>query len=94
MVDIFEIAPQEPANRGSSTPFAYAGQGARMARYQHLVSKLNANEDSPPAGVKVDWLADEDTVEVNSERPASLKTLDEDDGALVGTFADAAAAMK
>ncbi|KAF0637117.1 hypothetical protein FPSE5266_09268 [Fusarium pseudograminearum] len=31
MVDIFDIAPQENGNRGTTTPFAYAGQGARLA---------------------------------------------------------------
>lgn len=94
MVDIFEIAPQAPAARGTSTPFAYAGQGARVARYQHLVSKLSAEEDSPPGGVKVDWLAEDDTIEMQGNRPPSVKTLDGEDGPLVGTFADAAAAMK
>nr|WNZ75434.1 hypothetical protein [Trichoderma harzianum] len=95
MVDIFEIAPQDPIGRTSTTTlFAYAGQGARVARYHHLVSKLSTQEDSPPAGIKVDWLADEDAGELHGERPASLRTLDDDDAALVGTFADAAAAMK
>ncbi|KAL7931519.1 hypothetical protein V8C35DRAFT_282517 [Trichoderma chlorosporum] len=95
MVDIFEIAPQDPVGRTSTTMlFAYAGQGARVARYHHLVSKLSTQEDSPPAGIKVDWLADEDVGELHGDRPASLRTLDDDDAALVGTFADAAAAMK
>ncbi|KAH7323080.1 hypothetical protein B0I35DRAFT_390079 [Stachybotrys elegans] len=96
MVDIFEIAPQEGAPRASATHFAYAGQGARLARYQHLVSKLSTEEDqSPPAaGVKVDWLADEDSIELNKNRPVSVRTSDSDDAPLVGTFADAAAAMK
>ena len=95
MVDIFEIAPQEPSTRSSSTtPFAYSGQGARVARYQHLVSKLSTDNDSPPPGVKVDWLADDDNIEMQRNRPASVKTADGDDDPLVGTFADAAAAMK
>lgn len=97
MVDVFEIAPHDSSARGgTSTPFAYAGQGARVARYQHLVSKLSADEDGDAAGVKVDWLAeDDDTVELQSNRPASIKTLeDENGGPLVGTFADAAAAMQ
>lgn len=95
MVDIFEIAPQDPIGRTSTTTlFAYAGQGARVARYHHLVSKLSTQEDSPPAGIKVDWLADEDVSEQHGDRPASLRTLEDDDAALVGTFADAAAAMK
>ncbi|KAL7785926.1 late endosomal/lysosomal adaptor and MAPK and MTOR activator domain-containing protein [Trichoderma ceciliae] len=95
MVDIFEIAPQDSTGHTSSTTlFAYAGQGARVARYHHLVSKLSTQEDSPPAGIKIDWLAEEDASEPRADRPASPKTLDEDDAALVGTFADAAAAMK
>ncbi|KEY66756.1 hypothetical protein S7711_07542 [Stachybotrys chartarum IBT 7711] len=95
MVDIFEIAPQEGAARPSSTHFAYAGQGARLARYQHLVSKLSSEDESPPAGgVKVDWIADDETIEMQRNRPMSVKTLDSDDAPLVGTFADAAAAMK
>lgn len=91
MVDIFEIAPQLP-NAGPSPGFGYAGQGARVARYQHLVSKLSSEEVDQPAGIKIDWLNDDDAQE-STERPMSLKTLDNDDGALVGTFADAAAAM-
>lgn len=94
MVDIFEIAPQDNTPRGTSTPFAYAGQGARLARYQHLVSKLNTQHDSPPPGVKVDWLPEDETIEMQRNGQGSIKTLDSDDGPLVGTFADAAAAMK
>jgi hypothetical protein len=94
MVDIFEIAPQDPASRNASTPFAYTGQGARVARYQHLVSKLNTEEDEAPAGVKVDWLGDDEAAESQRNQPASIKTIGSDDEPLVGTFADAAAAMK
>ncbi|KAF9773301.1 hypothetical protein IL306_008939 [Fusarium sp. DS 682] len=93
--DIFEIAPQENANRGTTTPFAYAGQGARLARYQHLVSKLsNQGDNSPASGVKVDWLPEDETIEMQKNGPASIKTLESDEGPLVGTFADAAAAMR
>lgn len=94
MVDIFEIAPQDNAPRGTTTPFAYAGQGARLARYQHLVSKLNAQGDSPAGGVNVDWMPEDETIELHKNGPASIKTLESDDGPLVGTFADAAAAMQ
>ncbi|ATY63963.1 hypothetical protein A9K55_004618 [Cordyceps militaris] len=90
MVDIFEIAPQQPNGR-QSTGFGYAGQGARVARYQHLVSKLSSEDVDQAAGIKIDWYTEDDS---QNERPMSLKTLDHDDGALVGTFADAAAAMK
>jgi hypothetical protein len=90
MVDVFEIAPPPGAGRASSTNFAYTGQGARLARYQHLVSKLNAAEESSPSNVKVGWLADEN-VELQGDKAIS-QSQDEDDDALVGTFADAAAA--
>lgn len=92
MVDIFDIAPQENTNRGATTTFAYAGQGARLARYQHLVSKLNNQGDNN--GVKVDWLPEDETIEMQKNGPASIKTLESDEGPLVGTFADAAAAMQ
>jgi hypothetical protein len=94
MVDVFEIAPQPPPGRGNATPFAYAGQGARLARYQHLVSKLNAEDDNAQNNLKIDWLTEDDPVELQSNRPASIKNLEADDGPLVGTFADAAAAMR
>lgn len=94
MVDIFEIAPQDNPNHGPTTPFAYAGQGARLARYQHLVSKLNAQGESPAGDVKVDWIPEDENIELNKKGPASIKTLESDDGPLVGTFADAAAAMQ
>lgn len=95
MVDVFEIGPHDSfRRRGTSTPFAYAGQGARVARYQHLVSKLSMEEDIAAHGIKVDWLADDDDLETNNKRPASIKTLEDESGSpLVGTFADAAAAM-
>lgn len=92
MVDVFDIAPQGGTTQNPYSHFAYAGQGARLARYQHLVAKLNADAGSPPTGIKVGWLADEDNIELNSNKPESVKTVDGDDDALVGTFADAAAA--
>lgn len=96
MVDVFEIAPHDVLTRagGNPTPFAYAGQGARVARYQHLVSRLDADHEG---GIRVDWLTDEeDALDSQSNRPASIKTLPEENGGatLVGTFADAAAAMQ
>lgn len=93
MVDVFEIAPPSGASRGSSTSFAYAGQGARLARYQHLVSKLSADEDTPSAGVKVGWLADDDLNETTQvSKTPTRRTVGGENDALVGTFADAAAA--
>lgn len=92
MVDVFEIAAPNASGSGPTASFGYAGQGARVARYQHLVSRLTSEESEQPAGIKIDWFTDDEGAEAN-ERPMSLKTLDNDDGALVGTFADAAAAM-
>ncbi|ODA80901.1 hypothetical protein RJ55_03861 [Drechmeria coniospora] len=94
MVDVFEIAHNDVSGYGGN--FAYAGQGARVARYQHLVSKLSTDEFSDPSAVKVDWLAEDDMVESQSGRPLSIKTLEDDreGGPFVGTFADAAAAMQ
>ncbi|KID88450.1 hypothetical protein MGU_04385 [Metarhizium guizhouense ARSEF 977] len=96
MVDVFEIGPQDFVGRGgTSTPFAYAGQGARVARYQHLVSKLSTEEDLATPGVKIDWLTDdEDNLEMRTNTTTSVKAIDDGAvGPLVGTFADAAAAM-
>lgn len=96
MVDVFEIGPRDAGHVVAATPFAYAGQGARVARYQHLVSKLSAEDDNTTHGVKVDWLTDDDdNLELQSNRSGSIKTMDDEQrGPLVGTFADAAAAMK
>jgi len=95
MVDIFEVAPQGDGRHSAPAPFAYAGQEARMMRYQNLLSKLAAHDEGDEVdnveGVQVDWLTDEqDTIELQrSETTAN----GEDDKPLVGTFADAAAAM-
>lgn len=91
MVDVFEIAPPPGSGRASSTNFAYAGQGARLARYQHLVSKLNTDDESPSASIKVGRLEDDDNMEMQGSK-AVTQYQNEDDDALVGTFADAAAA--
>lgn len=92
MVDVFDIAPQPSDSQGSRL-FAQATHGARAARYQHLVAKLNTSHNDQLTGIKVDWLADgADGSLGKSDRPVSLKTLDDADDALVGTFADAAAA--
>lgn len=93
MVDIFDIAPQDPALRPAAASFAYAGQEARVVRYQHLLSKLSGIDDGQDlvtggAGVHVDWL--EEHADAAHGAP-SIKS--ESDEPLVGTFADAAAAM-
>lgn len=96
MVDIFEITPGETSTRTPTNNFAYVGQGARVARYQHLISKLDSQEnDVSAAGVKVDWMGEDDGAETpgTSESTPSRPPRN-DEGPLVGTFADAAAAMK
>lgn len=96
MVDIFEITPGETSTRTNTNAFAYAGQGARVARYQHLISKLESQDnDQSTAGVKVDWMGEEDTAEASADSPSTtLRAPPADEGPLVGTFADAAAAMR
>ncbi|KAF4121409.1 hypothetical protein GMORB2_1816 [Geosmithia morbida] len=91
LVDVFEVAPSVSGPM-TSTNFAYAGQGARLARYQHLVSKLSSDEGAQPGDIKVGWLADDDNVDMPGTSPVSLRTQEGDGAALVGTFADAAAA--
>lgn len=90
MVDIFEITPQENALTPVPAQYTYAGQDARMARYQHLLSKLSDNDDGT-MNATVDWLAaeEDDTIEMQKGAPRPDIQGAE---ALVGTFADAAAA--
>ena len=83
MVDIFEVAPQSDGTRTPAT--AYTGHEAKMTRYQNLISKLSA-DDEPADGVYVDWLPQQEVIELGSNGK-------DDDKPLVGTFADAAAAM-
>ncbi|ROT43811.1 hypothetical protein SODALDRAFT_269421 [Sodiomyces alkalinus F11] len=101
MVDIFEIAPQHQPARPNPGPFAYAGQEARIVRYQHLLSRLASKHDDlgrgisvqgqGPPGIQVDWFPEEEAVEVQQGKAPSVKS--DSDEPLVGTFADAAAAM-
>ncbi|RCI16129.1 hypothetical protein L249_3083 [Ophiocordyceps polyrhachis-furcata BCC 54312] len=98
MVDVFESAPM--SRNGASISFAFAGQGVRTARYQHLVSKLGTDDEE--ADVRIDWLIDDeddgrekrDKDGANVPVKGTVKTFDGDEagGPLVGTFADAAAA--
>ncbi|KAF4595723.1 late endosomal/lysosomal adaptor and MAPK and MTOR activator domain-containing protein [Ophiocordyceps camponoti-floridani] len=90
MVDVFESAPL--TRSGTSHPFGYGGgQGARAARYQHLVSKLGADEECDLADVRVDWMVDDDGGGAHvMGNGTAIET--NGGGPLVGTFADAAAA--
>ncbi|KAL2890682.1 late endosomal/lysosomal adaptor and MAPK and MTOR activator domain-containing protein [Ceratocystis lukuohia] len=97
MVDIFEIGDSA---RPTPAPFAYAGQENRLMRYRNLLSKISGTDDDtdtahlepalPP--VHVDASATT-PVELSSTLYSTTEQLDKE-AALVGTFADAAAAMK
>lgn len=87
MVDIFEVTPQSnPSRAPPAFPYAHDPQ---TSRYQNLLSRLSVADDEPVDGVHVDWLPAEhdDNIEMRSEQGKG------DDKPLVGTFADAAAAM-
>ncbi|KAK0710103.1 late endosomal/lysosomal adaptor and MAPK and MTOR activator-domain-containing protein [Lasiosphaeria miniovina] len=91
MVDIYDIMPQDKVVQPAPAPYSYAGQEARMARYQTLLSKLSSH-DGLSSVARVDWgLPEDDNIEMQ-QSPLPIK-LDECE-ALVGNFADAAAAMR
>jgi hypothetical protein len=101
MVDIFEIVPQGHNPRTAASPFLYGGQDARVMRYQNLLSKISGadsegdggSESDGADGVYVDWLPqDQETIEMRGAEAAGARAAAEDKP-LVGTFADAAAAM-
>jgi hypothetical protein len=97
MVDIYEIAPldKDPHADPPATHYAHAGQEARMARYQTLLTKLSSNDDLAAAAVaeRIDWdTPEEDNIEVQWNAPAVK--VETDSRPLVGTFAEAATAMK
>jgi len=93
MVDIYDIVPQDKAAHAAApTPYAYADQEPpHLARYQTLLSKLSSHDGLAPVA-HVDWgIPDDDTIEMQrSVAPIKL----EGGEALVGNFADAAAAMR
>ncbi|KAI1338903.1 late endosomal/lysosomal adaptor and MAPK and MTOR activator-domain-containing protein [Xylariaceae sp. FL0016] len=91
LVDVFEIAPQQ----AQRTPGMFLGQDIRLARYQNIISKLSSEDASLPHdghGGAVEWLmSEDDTTEVPGKSPSIKEGSGEP---LVGTFADAAAAME
>lgn len=98
MVDIYEIAPQDnmPLTGPPATQYAHAGQDARMARYQSLLTKLSSNEDLAGTAAiagRVDWDAPEEYNIEMQKNTLPLK-VEVDSKPLVGTFAEAATAMK
>lgn len=97
MVDVYEIAPQDKTayNDETTANYAYAGQEARLARYQSLLTKLSAHDGPAAAAVagRVDWDGhDEDDIE--TQRDAGLVKVEASGEPLVGTFGEAAAAMR
>lgn len=97
MVDIYEIAPQDkdPNAEPPATRYAHAGQEARMARYQTLLAKLASNDDLAGAAAagRIDWDApEEDGGEAQTDAvPVKVEVGSQP---LVGTFAEAATAMR
>ena len=93
MVDIYDIVPQEEAvHADAPTPYAYASEEPHMARYQTLLSKLSSHDDLPSVA-RVDWgTPEDDTIEMQ-QSVVPIK-LEGGADALVGNFADAAAAMR
>lgn len=92
MVDIYDIVPHDKAAHAAApTPYVYASQEPHLARYQTLLSKLSSHDDLAPVA-RVDWgVPDDGTIEMQqSVVPIKL----EGGEALVGNFADAAAAMR
>jgi hypothetical protein len=90
LVDIFEIVPQEPHHAPTAV---VSGQDARLSRYQAILSKLSPDEDLTSGGAvqgHVDWLSDDDTMEMQGDSPSIKEGAGEP---LVGTFADATAAV-
>lgn len=97
MVDIYEIVPQDkdPHTQAPATRYAHAGQEARIARYQTLLTKLASNDDLAGAAAagRIDWDApEEDSSEAQTDIvPVKVEA---DNRPLVGTFAEAATAMR
>ncbi|KAI1326552.1 late endosomal/lysosomal adaptor and MAPK and MTOR activator-domain-containing protein [Xylariaceae sp. FL0255] len=94
LVDVFEVAPRD-SQRAHSTIFN--GQDALLARYQHIintVSDIPADETSTTAVANpaaVEWVLSEDDNSDAQEHSFTVK--EASDEPLVGTFADAAAAV-
>ncbi|KAL2259839.1 hypothetical protein VTK26DRAFT_6338 [Humicola hyalothermophila] len=91
MVDIYDIVPHDKAAQPGPPPYAYPGHDPTAARYQTLLSKLSSHDDLA-AVARVDWGSPEDDT-IEMQQGAVPIKVDGGD-ALVGNFADAAAAMR
>ncbi|KAI1177131.1 hypothetical protein F4777DRAFT_228086 [Nemania sp. FL0916] len=91
LVDVFEITPEESQR---VQPVIFPGQEARLARYQHILSKLSSDDGKTTMtgnqGGAAWLLSEEDNLE-QSEHTITIK--EASSGPLVGTFADAAAGV-
>ncbi|KAI0429056.1 late endosomal/lysosomal adaptor and MAPK and MTOR activator-domain-containing protein [Xylaria sp. FL1042] len=91
LVDVFEITPQQSQR---THPALLSEQDARLTRYQNILSKLSSDEGTMTADGNqgsVEWLLNE---EDNADLPEQHITIKEGtSGPLVGTFADAVAAV-
>lgn len=97
MVDVYEIAPQESRilNDEATASYVQAGQEARMARYQSLLTKLSARDGPGAAAVagRIEWDAPEED-DIEHQGNGSLVKVEANAEPLVGTFREAAAAMQ
>ncbi|KAI1123252.1 hypothetical protein F5Y10DRAFT_56145 [Nemania abortiva] len=91
LVDVFEIAPEEPQR---IQPTIFPGQEARLARYQHILSKLSSDDGRTTAdgstGATAWFLSEEENT---GQRDQTITIKQASSGPLVGTFADAVAAV-
>ncbi|KAI1116553.1 late endosomal/lysosomal adaptor and MAPK and MTOR activator-domain-containing protein [Nemania sp. NC0429] len=91
LVDVFEITP-EASQR--IQPAIFPGQEARLARYQHILSKLSSGDARTTAhgnqGAAAWFLGETDSAD-QPEQTIMIK--EGSSGPLVGTFADAVAAI-
>ncbi|KAJ2980230.1 hypothetical protein NUW58_g7003 [Xylaria curta] len=91
LVDVFEITPSDTH---STPPAMFPGQDARLARYQNILSNLSSDDTSAAAEANqgtIAWLVSEDDNGDVAEQNITIK--EGAGGPLVGTFADAVAAV-
>lgn len=102
MIDVFEIVPREDAGRAPSAQYGFSGQETRASRYRQLLSRLSEDEDGPmTTTVHAEWAPqeedeeDEEDAGSDFEKQRKVPTLKfHEEGPLVGTFADAVAAVR
>ncbi|KAI0405074.1 late endosomal/lysosomal adaptor and MAPK and MTOR activator-domain-containing protein [Xylaria palmicola] len=91
LIDVFEITPQESHR---PPPAMFPGHDVRLARYQTILAKLSSEDGTATADGNqgaVAWLVSEETNGDVAEHNITIK--EGSAGPLVGTFADAVAAV-